>query len=402
MGGSDPQSTRSGRRQRGDLRQTLLVFVNGTTTEHPLPQSGTILIGRGRTADLVIDHPSLSRAHARLTVGAHLTIEDCGSRNGTFLAGRALAPNTSALVAAGSAIELGDVVLVIRATETGPDLLASSAPGGSLDRVVAQVAASTLPVFILGEIGAGKSHLAQRIHERSGPPGRPFVVLRAANVGGASEIAGAVASARGGTLLVHEPSALDRAGQTTLLRCLGAPSDGGPIRIVTATSRDLAQLAERGAFSVDLLTRLSGVTIVVPPLRARLAELPALVDAILVALAAQQQRPPLLLSADALAALGRHTWPGNVRELDAVLARAAVLTKSRVLTAAHFDLEAGHEQDEAAGTLSSAVSEVERRRILDALRECNGNQTRAAKLLGISRGTLISRLNRYAVPRPRK
>jgi two-component system, NtrC family, response regulator AtoC len=202
-------------------------------------------------------------------------------------------------------------------------------------------------------------------------------------------------------LVVHEPTTLSPEGQGVLAQVL--ESQTGMLRTVTTTSRDLAGLEARGSFSSELMNRLVGVSMAVPPLRARLRELPQIAEAIVAAVAAEHGRPTPLLSADALAALGRHAWPGNVRELKSALTRAVLLGSGRVLTAAHFELDAANQAAGAgAGTLSSAVSEAEHRRILEALRQCSGNQTRAAKMLGISRGTLISRLERYAVPRPRK
>jgi DNA-binding NtrC family response regulator len=136
-------------------------------------------------------------------------------------------------------------------------------------------------------------------------------------------------------------------------------------------------------------------------LRARLRSLAGIADAIVASLAAEHGRPPPLISADALAVLEKHTWSGNVRELKNALTQAIVLGKGRVLTATHFSFLT-ELASAVIATLSSAVSVAEHRRILEVLRECQGNQTRAAKKLGISRGTLISRLERYEIPRPRK
>jgi two-component system response regulator AtoC len=141
----------------------------------------------------------------------------------------------------------------------------------------------------------------------------------------------------------------------------------------------------------------------VPPLRTRVGELAGLADAMLVELAAEHGRPRMLLSADAMSSISRHTWPGNLRELRNALSTAVLLGKSRVITGAQLDLGgAAQAAGASGGSLEAVVDEAEHRRILEALRACNGNQTRAAKMLGVSRGTLISRLERFGVPRPRK
>jgi DNA-binding NtrC family response regulator len=384
----------------------LLVLCGHSSTEHELPAEGSVVIGRGHDADVVVDHPTLSRAHARLTLGAHVTVEDCRSRNGTVVAGRPLAPGQVVLVAPGSPIELGEALLVIRASEHPTrDLLASSDTSrdgaASIERTIQRIAHSRVAVLLVGEPGSGKAFLAARLHAASDVAGAPLVMLASTPTTSAVDVHHAVSVAHGGTLVVREPALLPAQAQAALGASLAAASS--LVRTVTITTKDLFAAVRRGELDSALFHRLAGVSVVVPPLRARVGELSSLADGILAELAAEHGRPRVLLSADAMTALGRHTWPGNVRELKNALARAVLLVKGRVLTAAHFDL-AGTELAAAAngGSLSSAVDEAEHRRILEALRQCSGNQTRAAKALGISRGTLISRLERFGVPRPRK
>jgi two-component system, NtrC family, response regulator AtoC len=375
-------------------------------TEHELPAEGVVVIGRGQDADIVIDHKTLSRAHAKLTLGVHLTIRDAGSRNGTIVGGRLLAPNEALLVAPGSPIELGEALLLVRAgRDRAGDLLASSGAGRgavtSIERTIQRIANSEVAVLFVGEPGTGKASLAMRVHSGSPRAAAPLVALASGAATTVEQIASATAEARGGTLLVREPSLLSAASQAALLAALSTARSN--IRPITATIHDLYAAAASNALDASLFHRLAGVSIVVPPLRARLGELGALADGMLAELAADGGRPQMLLSADAMAALARHTWPGNLRELRNTLASALLRARGRVLTAAHFDL-GGNEHAAAVrgGSLSAAVDEAEHRRILEALRHCNGNQTRAAKALGISRGTLISRLERFGVPRPRK
>jgi DNA-binding NtrC family response regulator len=387
-------------------RRVLLVLCGTSASEHALPDAGVVVIGRGREADIRIDHPTLSRVHAKLTLGAHVTIVDCDSRNGTVVAGRALKRGEAVLVAPGAPIEVGDALLVIRTGhDPGRDLLASTGASSEglacIERTIERIAQSDVAVLLVGEPGVGKAFLAARLHASSTRSAAPLVVLVASPTRTSAEIEDAVASARGGSLVVREPSLLSPAGQAALLAALRDAS--ALVRTVTLTARDLSAAVHRDELDVALFHRLAGVSVVVPPLRARVGELASLADAMLAELARELGRPRMLLSADAMSVLAGHTWPGNLRELRNALSSAVLLGKSRVLTGAHFDLGGAVPAAGASGgSLSAVVDEAEHRRILDALRHCNGNQTRAAKMLGISRGTLINRLERFGVPRPRK
>jgi len=401
---SDTQTAaRSGQVAHG---RVLFVLCGTHSAEHPLPAEGTVVVGRGRDADVIVDHPTLSRAHAKLTLGAHVTVADCGSRNGTFVAGRMLGRGEVVLVAPGSPIEVGEALLVVRAGgDPGRDLLASTGASGAgpgmLERTIMRIAESDVPVLLVGEAGTGKSFLAGRIHASSRRAGSRLVVLHASPTTNAYMVEERIADAANGTLVVREPSLLGPSVQAALLAALLAA--GPAIRTVTLTARDLHADAQAARLDAALLHRLAGVSVVVPPLRARVGDLATLADALLAEVAAEHGRPRMLLSPDAIVALGRHTWPGNVRELRNVLASAVLLGKGRVLTASQLDIRFAELAPGAgAGSLASAVDEAEHRRILEALRQHNGNQTRAAKALGISRGTLISRLERFGVPRPRK
>jgi DNA-binding NtrC family response regulator len=398
-------STVSGRDTAGGGRK-LIVLLGDRVFEHALPEQGSVIIGRGPSADIRIEHQTLSRSHAKLTISAHVTIEDCGSRNGTVLGGRKLGTGEVVLVAPGAAIELGDALVLLRTATGAADLLGSSDGGErsalgrhSFERQLERIAKAPASLLLVGEGGVGKTFTAERVHALSARKSGPFLVLRCDPGLTADAIADAVRAAARGTLFIHEPSVLPLDRQSVLARSIA--SAAGAIRPMAATTVDLTELASKAAVSADLLYRISALTVLVPPLRARLRELPGIAEAIVTTLAAEQGRSPPLISADALAFLLKHTWPGNVRELKNALTQALVLGKGRVLTASHlsFLMEPA---TALTATLSSAVSELEHRRILEALRECQGNQSRAAKKLGISRGTLISRLERYAIPRPRK
>jgi len=183
------------------------------------------------------------------------------------------------------------------------------------------------------------------------------------------------------------------------------------VRFVAATNRDLeAEIASR-RFREDLYYRLSGFVLRVPPLRDRRAEIPAFARAFLEIACAASGRPHVPeLSAEALDLLGAYRWPGNLRELRNVIDRALILCDDDAITPEHLPvdkmgtaLDAGARAaaDVDAG-LKGDVAKLERERIVEALEASDGNQTRAAKRLGISRGTLLARMDAFGLDRPRR
>lgn len=400
---SDRTATHAGSNS-DDVKRKLLVFVDDSMTEHALPDTGTIVIGRDSSADIPIDHPTLSRKHAKLTLAYHVTVADEGSRNGTSVGGRRLAPGEVVLVAPGASIEVGAALLVLRVNERA-DVFATSegdanAGERSFERKLERIARTRISIVIAGEVGAGKRFVAERIHALRAPNAGPFSELDCPLVPESSDLAATIRAAQGGTLFLKEPSALPLERQIALAKMIAATPSS--VRTITTTTKDLGKLVKKGAFAPQLFEQLGTLTLVVPPLRARQAELPHIVQAMVQSIAAEHGRPVPLVSSDALMMLGRHTWPRNIRELKDVVTRAMLLHKGRVLTASHFSFDVELAAGAATGDLASAVSDAEYRRILEVLRECDGNQSRAAKVLGVSRGTLISRLERYAIPRPRK
>jgi transcriptional regulator with GAF, ATPase, and Fis domain len=323
----------------------------------------------------------------------------------------------------------------------------------ALYRLVEDVAPSDLSVLIMGETGTGKELLAQLIHERS-PNGKgPFVRLNCAALpeslaeselfghergsftGAERNKEGLFEAANGGTLFLDEVGELSLVLQAKLLRVLdkGEVLPVGAvrarrvmIRVVAATNRDLRERVGSGEFRADLFYRLSGVVVNVPPLRDRRDEIPALVESFAMASVSRAGKPLPQFSEDAMSALCAHDWPGNVRELKHVVERVVLLARNGVISPAELGLGAAsvwpplasesaptmNDHDEfpevpTSVTLRSASARTdgadnERQRIVDALARTNGNQVRAARLLGVSRRTLINRLDTYGLPRPRK
>ena len=184
------------------------------------------------------------------------------------------------------------------------------------------------------------------------------------------------------------------------------------MRFLAATNRNLSDEVAAGRFRADLYYRLNGVTILTPPLRERREEIPALLDLFLENAAKELGRPRPAVPASTLAALLAYSWPGNVRELKNVAERAVLLARGGALLPEHFGIDAFAAARPTApptaplpshpASLRDSVGEVERARIVAALKETGGNQTRAAKLLGISRRSLLDRLDAYGIPRPQK
>jgi DNA-binding NtrC family response regulator len=309
-----------------------------------------------------------------------------------------------------------------------------------------RAAATLINVLILGENGVGKEILARAIHNLSPRVKGPFVALNCAALteslvqselfghekgaftGALHARAGLLESAGGGTLFLDEIGELPITMQSKLLRALeerkvlriGARAERDiDVRFVAATNRDPEQEIERGAFRQDLYFRLNGISLTIPPLRERKLEIPHLARMFLARARAEQSAPALSIAASTLAVLEAYAWPGNVRELKNVIERGAVLCQGEQLLPQHLPPKLRDAATSRPPSVPPPAEQVplkessappplrvpttdERQIILEALERCAGNQTRAAELLGMSRRTLVSRLNEFDIPRPRK
>jgi two-component system NtrC family response regulator len=305
-------------------------------------------------------------------------------------------------------------------------IIGGSAAMKEVFRTMGRVAGSDATVLLTGESGTGKELVARALHYHGARADGPFVAVncaaipealleselfgheRGAFTGADAARPGRFTEADGGTLLLDEIGEMHPDLQAKLLRVLqdgevrpvgAAACHRVDVRVVASTNRDLAAAMEEGAFREDLYYRIAVVAIEVPPLRARRDDIPLLANHFLGKLGGAGVE----LSEDLLPALRSYRWPGNVRELQNVLQRALVLRRDPgALSAAdlpeHVRAEAG-DPGEPFRLPEEGVSlaEVERSLIRQALDHAEGNRSQAARLLGITRQTLLYRLEKHGL-----
>ena len=402
-----------------------------------------MIVGRAATADIVLSDDSVSREHVRLTMGEEVWVTDLGSKNGTALAGGRMDRRGRTKLPPGAPVSIGTVSLTVHAPADavrGAELVRSEAHAADAIGYLADVlptidriAASDMTVLVLGETGVGKDVVAEVIHRRSSRSAGPFVRIhcsalspslieselfgheRGSFTGASVARDGLLESAHGGTAFLVEIGEIPLAVQVKLLRVLedrrihkvGASQPVNvDVRFVAATNRDLDVETREGRFRKDLLFRLNGFTLDVPPLRERRGEVAHIANLCARRCAKDAGAEAPTLAPDFLAALSAYDFPGNIRELRNIVERAYMLSGGATLGAEHLrGLERARSAPAPRGTDTSHLSAVERpdaERILEALAACAGNQTRAAEAMGISRRTLVSKLALYRLPRPTK
>lgn len=438
----------------------LLAVWPGGSNRLVLPPVGVIVVGRGAECALRVVDASVSRAHVRIHVtAAGVALEDLGSSNGTLIAGVRAPPHKLIPLGPGAVAEVGDAVLMLQGLAPAP-LVAlpqletrshDEAHGATTAMVQIQkladiVATSDLNVILQGETGVGKEVLARRIHDLSPRRTGPFLKLncaafaetmveaelfgheKGAFTGAVAGKPGLIEAATGGTLLLDEVAELTAGTQAKLLRAVGnlevirigsVIPRAIDVRFVAATHDSFNSLIESGRFRQDLFYRLNGVTLTIPPLRQRQDEIAPLARGFLSAWCQRHHRAQVSLAPDGLAWLCAQTWRGNIRELKSTVERAALLGGGPRLGQPEFlaaaalagsftvppPLEVADSTTavpEESATLRDELSRIERDRIVAAIAQCAGNQTKAAALLGMSRRALLHKLDAYELPRPRK
>ncbi len=341
--------------------------------------------------------------------------------------------------------------------EADGTLIGGSVALSRVRELIDKAAAGSATVLVRGETGTGKELVARAVHDKSSRSAGPFVVLHCAALpdslleselfghekgaftGAFARKLGRVELANGGTLFLDEIGDVTPATQVKLLRLLqersfervgGTESRKADLRFVAATHRDLESMVKRGEFREDLFYRLNVVPVWVPPLRGRRDDIEPLARAFVERFATENDKPGLGLTEEAMLRLRAQRWPGNVRQLQNLIERLVVLASSKNIDADDIDRElAGHSPfvteipeavaltgitrpkdatpaaaptvPEAGGgtilRLDAQLRAAEKRAIEHALRVAEGNRTKAARLLGVSRQTLYNKLKEHGL-----
>ena len=310
------------------------------------------------------------------------------------------------------------------AAEGSKDLIAASAKMRDINRLILKFAAKSCPVLILGESGTGKELVARAIHNHGPRRDKPFVPVdcgalsstlieselfghvRGAFTGAHQNRQGLLAAAGEGTVLLDEIGELPLELQAKLLRCL-QEKEFRPVgsnvqtrleaRVIAASNRDLQADVARGAFRKDLYYRLNVASLKIPPLRARLDDIPVLAPHFL----ARHREPEsdiTGISAEAMTRLLRYPWPGNVRELENCIQRALAVGAGPLIQEADLSSNVlNHVGERSRAEDVATLQGMERQAILQALATTKGDRIRAAQLLGIGKSTIYRKLKEYGL-----
>ncbi len=315
----------------------------------------------------------------------------------------------------------------LRSADGFHGIIGSTAAMQKIFDLITNAALSDAPVIILGESGTGKELIAKAIHEVGGRRENPYVKVNCAALNESlleSELFGHVKgaftgavqgrvgrfeAAEAGDIFLDEIGDLPLSTQVKLLRVLEEKvvervGDNRPVhvdvRIITATNRDLRRLVREKRFREDLFYRINVVPITVPPLRERKGDIPLLAETFFRRIRLKSEKPVSAIGGRAMDALMRYGWPGNVRELKSALEYAFVACPGGAIDPQHLPPDVLTEPAAACRPEPGPGlprDERKKRDLIEALRRFDGNQTRAAEYLGISRVTVWNRMKKYGL-----
>ncbi|RLA11038.1 MAG: sigma-54-dependent Fis family transcriptional regulator [Gammaproteobacteria bacterium] len=307
------------------------------------------------------------------------------------------------------------------------ELIGDSSIMQKLRKQIVKVARTRTPVLITGESGTGKERVAQLIHQASAQADGPFLPVNCGAIpselleseffghvkgsfsGATHDRDGLFRAAAGGTLFLDEIADLPLSMQVKLLRAIqerkirpvgGDQEQEVDIRLLSASHHDLDKRVEEGLFRQDLYYRLNVIKLVVPPLRDRTDDLPALIEHMMGKLVVDQELPiEPVVSDEAVMALQQYSFPGNVRELENIIARASAMCENNHITADDLGLPTTPAESPLATppVLTDELEDLERQRIEQALIDNRYNKTAAAKQLGITFRALRYRLQKLSM-----
>ena len=373
-------------------------------------------------------HDSLANAIESIKLGAfHFLSKPYAAEELISLCRRAL--ERKALVARAGALEMEKAQLQdkLRAAEEQLRPVAISRRMREVEQLISRVAPTEANILLTGESGVGKEVVARRIHEQSARAGATMVALNCASfpanmieaelfgyakgafTGAVAAFPGMLAEAHGGTLFLDEVTEMPVELQTRFLRVLQdrtcrplGTTKSRPVdfRLIAASNRPVAAAVQEGRLRQDLYFRLKTFEIEIPPLRERREDLAKLTDTFLRHFARQLGKPAPQIDAEALELLRAYPWPGNVRELQNAIEHALVLCDGS-LSGRHLPREI-QTPDLAPAAIFNHVapvsfSDAEREALIAALRRADGNKAQAAKLLGIHRGTIYAKIQKFGL-----
>ena len=319
--------------------------------------------------------------------------------------------------------EITDLRSKLDSTYKFSNIIGKSPGMESVFRMVEAIKDSSISVLISGETGTGKDLLAKAIHYTSQRHYRPFVPVNCAAVphelleaeffgyekgaftGAIARRIGKFEEANTGTLFLDEIGELQLSLQSKILRAIqekeidrigGNKKIKVDIRLIASTNRDLAEQVKSNNFRADLYYRLNVVQIELPPLRARESDIHLLVAHFLDKFSERENKHVSMVSPDVMNVFRNYSWPGNLRELENVIERAVVLVKGDVINIRGIPDEIKKAAKKSSATIETLkpLKEIEFETILHTLEACNGNKSRAAQALGITRKSLYSRLKK--------